>query len=74
MMIFLLGSYIQGEYPHPSSDLLVVSLRSIINPSQRKLPKFRDVTTGFPAKMTSEKRAPYWGCVTTQIWVVLLIG
>ena len=36
---------------------------------------FCDATTGFPAKMTSEKQAQkYWWRVTTQIWVVLLIG
>ena len=32
---------------------------------------FGDATTGFPAKMTSEKQAQkYWWRVTTQIWVV----
>ena len=42
----------------------------------RKQPTFGDATTGFPAKsrLRNEAEIPYWWRVTTQIWVVLLIG
>ena len=42
----------------------------------RKQTTFRDATTGFPAHDVWETSAeiPYWWRVTTQIWVVLLIG
>ena len=41
-----------------------------------KQPTFRDVTTGFPWNEVWETSAEmlYWWPVTTQIWVVLLIG
>lgn len=42
-----------------------------------KQPIFRNPTGGFPAKWTSEKwgqKIPYWLHITTQIWVVHLIG
>ena len=37
---------------------------------------FSDATTGFPAKWRRDRSTeiPYWWSVTTQIWVVLLIG
>ena len=42
----------------------------------RKQPTFGNATTGFPANDIWETRAeiPYWWQVTTQIWVVLLVG
>ena len=44
--------------------------------TSRKQPIFRDATTGFPPNDVWETSAeiPYWWRVTTQIWVVLLIG
>ena len=43
---------------------------------QRKQPTFREATKGFPAKwrLRNERRNSIRWCVTTQIWVVLLIG
>ena len=42
--------------------------------SLRKQPTFRDATTGFAAKWRLSAEIPNWRHVTTQIWVVLLIG
>ena len=44
--------------------------------SLRKLLTFGDATTGFPSKwrLRNERRNSPWWCVTTQIWVLLLIG
>ena len=43
-----------------------------ISSSLRKQPTFGDATTGFPAKWRLRNKR--WWHVTTQIWVVLLIG
>ena len=57
-------------HPNPRSTLHcpIVSLR--------KQPTFYAATAGFPAKWRHEMNAeiPYWWCITTQIWVVRLIG
>ena len=42
----------------------------------RKQPAFCDAATGFPRNDVWETSAeiPYWWRITTQVWVVLLIG
>ena len=42
----------------------------------RKQPSFLAETTGFPEKwhLRIARRIPYWWCITTQIWVVILIS
>ena len=48
---------------------VTVKLVTLINKaSQRKQSTFHGATNGFPAEI------PYWWHVTTQIWLVLLIG
>ena len=44
--------------------------------SVRRQATFGDTTTGFPAKwhLRNDTEIPYWWRITTQIWVVLLIG
>ena len=53
-----------------------VILKSIFFSSLRKQPTFYDATTCFPAKWCwgMSIKCPYWWPITTQIWVVLLIG
>jgi len=47
-----------------------------VDSSLRKQPTFGVTTTGFPAKwcLRNEWEIPYWWRITTQIWLMLLIG
>ena len=48
----------------------------VVKATLRKQPTFRDAATDFPAKwrLWTSVEIPYWWRVTTQIWVMFVIG
>ena len=78
LCIFQLESFLQVHFGQRRQQFVLFSCMHIH--SLRKQPLFCDATTGLCTltvyEMTWEmsKEFPYWWCVTTQIWVVLLIG
>ena len=78
LCIFQLESFLQVHFGQRRQHFVLFSCMHIH--SLRKQPLFCDATTGLCTltvyEMTWEmsKEFPYWWCVTTQIWVVLLIG
>ena len=78
LCIFQLESFLQVHFGQRRQHFVLFSCMH--THSLRKQPLFCDATTGLCTltvyEMTWEmsKEFPYWWCVTTQIWVVLLIG
>ena len=75
LCIFQLESFLQVHFGQKRQHFVLFPCMHIH--SLRKQPLFCDATTGLTVyEMTWEmsKEFPYWWCVTTQIWVVLLIG